>query len=184
MKHYPSQIPVWDVLVRVAHLAFIGGVAAAWFTRHSPGRWHEWIGYGLIGVLAVRLLWGIIGPAQARFAGFVRGPRSTLRYVGQLLRGNAPRYLGHNPLGAWMIIWLLSLLTLITLSGWLSITDRYWGVAWVMNLHLWATWALLASIPIHVAGAVHASRKHRENLIASMLHGNKRMASGDDVDLD
>lgn len=182
MRESASQIPVWDRLVRGLHLAFIGGVTAAWFTRHGAGRWHEWIGYGVLGALALRLLWGWIGPAPARFRGFVRGPQATRHYVALLLRGAAPRHLGHNPLGAWMIIWLLSLLTLITLSGWLSTTDRYWGVAWVMNLHLWATWALLASIPLHVAGAMHASLKHRENLVASMLHGNKRMASGDDVD--
>lgn len=182
MQKAAGQIRVWDLPVRGLHLAFIGGVIAAWFTRHSAGRWHEWIGYGVLGALALRLCWGWIGPAPARLGAFVRGPRATLNYAGLLLRGAAPRYLGHNPLGAWMIVWLLILLTLITLSGWLSTTDRYWGVAWVMNLHLWATWVLLASVPLHIAGAVHASRRHRENLIASMLHGKKRAPSGDDVD--
>lgn len=168
--------------MRVLHLGLIAGIAAAWFTRHSPGPWHEWIGYGVLIALTMRIVWGFTGPGRARFAGFVRPPGATLHYAGQLLRGRAPRYLGHNPLGAWMILWLLCWLALITLSGWLSTTDRYWGVAWVMNLHLWSTWVLLASIPIHIGGAVHASRKHRENLVASMLHGNKRAASGDDVE--
>lgn len=182
MHPAPDQLRVWDAPVRALHLVFIGGVVAAWFTRHRAGDWHEWIGYGVSAALVGRLAWGFFGPSHARFASFVRGADATFGYAGQLLRGRAPRYLGHNPLGAWMILWLLSLLALITLSGWLSTTDRYWGVAWVMNLHLWSTWALLASIPIHIGGAVHASRMHRENLIASMLHGNKRAASGDDVD--
>ena len=183
MRQAAEHIRVWDAWVRVLHLVFIGGVTAAWFTRHSPGPWHEWIGYGVLAALGMRLIWGRVGPANARFAGFVRNPRTTLHYVRELLRGRAPRNLGHNPLGAWMIVWLLTLPALISLSGWLATTDRYWGVAWVMNLHLWASWALLASIPLHIAGAVHASRKHRENLLASMLHGHKRAASGDDVDL-
>ncbi len=183
MRLAAGQIRVWDVWVRVLHLAFIAGVTAAWFTRHSAGRWHEWIGYGVLLALGMRLIWGIAGPAKARFASFVRRPRTTVQYARQLLRGQAQRYVGHNPLGAWMILWLLSLLGLITMSGWLSTTDRYWGVAWVADLHLWSTWALLASIPIHITGAVHASRQHRENLLTSMLHGHKRVASGDDVDL-
>jgi len=183
MRPANGQVRVWDVLVRVLHLAFIAGVTAAWFTRHSAGRWHEWIGYAVLVALCMRLIWGVAGPVSARFVGFVRNPQSTLLYLRQLLRGQAPRYVGHNPLGGWMIVWLLTLLAVISLSGWLSTTDRYWGVAWVMNLHLWATWALLASIPIHIAGAVHASRKFRENLIASMLHGRKRGARGTDVDV-
>jgi cytochrome b len=80
-----------------------------------------------------------------------------------------------------MIVAILSLLAVITASGWLATTDDYWGIAWVMNLHLYATWALLALLPLHIAGAVHASRQHHENLVASMLHGRKRRASRDDV---
>jgi cytochrome b len=183
MHQRSESRPVWDLLVRVLHLGLIVGVASAWITRHGGGPWHEWIGYALMLALVVRLLWGFAGPASARFARFVHGPATTLAYAAGVARGDAPRHIGHNPLGAWMIVALLSLLAVISASGWLSTTDRYWGVAWVMNVHLYATWALLALLPLHIAGAVHASRKHRENLIASMVHGRKRIASGDDVDL-
>ena len=174
--------PVWDVLVRVLHVGFIAGVVAAWVTRHGGSPWHEWIGYGILAALALRVLWGFTGPSAARFARFVRSPAATLSYAAQLTRGRARRYRGHNPLGGWMIVTLLTLLAVITVSGWLSTTDRYWGIAWVMNVHLYATWALLALLPLHIAGAVQASVKHRENLITAMLHGRKRAASGDDVE--
>ncbi len=72
--------------------------------------------------------------------------------------------------------------TTITVTGWLSTTDRYWGIAWVANLHLWSSWALLALLPLHIAGAIHASRAHRENLVAAMIHGRKREAAPGDVD--
>jgi len=41
-----------------------------------------------------------VGPAAAAAA--------TWRYAAAVLRGNAPRHLGHNPLGAWMAITLLA----------------------------------------------------------------------------
>jgi cytochrome b len=174
---------VWDAPVRVLHLCFIAGVTAAWFTRHAAGDWHEWIGYGVLVALLLRLTWGFIGSRSARFGSFIRGPQATLAYVRGLLAGRAPRYRGHNPLGAWMIVLLLSLLLLISLSGWLSTTDRYWGIAWVMDLHLYSSWALLVLIPLHVAGTLHASWKHRENLAAAMLHGRKRIALGTDQEI-
>lgn len=172
---------VWDALVRVLHLMFIAGVAAAWFTRHAAGAWHEWIGYAVMAALGTRLVWGFRGPAAARFARFVHGPATTFGYVRGLASGQAPRFIGHNPLGGWMIAALLALLLVITCTGWLATTDRYWGIAWVMNLHLWSTWALLGLVPLHVAGAIHASIRHRENLIAAMIHGRKRAASADDI---
>lgn len=173
---------VWDPLVRILHAAFIVGVAAAWLSRHARGPWHEWIGYGVLAALAIRLVWGLVGTRPARFASFVRGPRATLGYARALLVGQAPRHLGHNPLGAWMIVALLLALALTTVSGWMSTTDRWWGVAWVADLHLYAAWAILALLPLHIAGALHASRKHRENLVAAMIHGRKRQTGPGDVD--
>ena len=176
-----ARVPVYDLLVRLLHLGFIGGVAAAWFTRHAAGAWHEWIGYTVMAALAIRLAWGFVGTPAARFLRFVRGPRATLRYAAELLRHRAPRYLGHNPLGAWMILALLLTLMVIVISGWMFTTDRWFGYGWVIRTHEIATWVLFALIPLHVGGVIHASLAHRENLVAAMLHGRKPAAAGDDV---
>lgn len=176
-----ARVPVYDLLVRVAHLGFIAGVIAAWFTRHARGAWHEWIGYAVMALLCLRLLWGFVGPASARFSHFVRSPRVTLRYALAVWRGDAPRHLGHNPLGAYMILALLVALAVIVTTGWMFTTDRWFGYAWVIRSHEIATWTLFALVPLHVLGVAHASLKHRENLVASMLHGHKPAAADGDV---
>lgn len=166
-------VRVWDPLVRVGHWLLALSVLFAWLTRHSPGPWHEWIGYTSLAIVAVRLVWGWRGSHHARFAQFVYGPRATLAYARALLGGREPRTLGHNPLGGWMILALLVTVTLVGASGWLYTTDRFWGVEWVEQLHGWLTNVLWALVGLHVAGVLYTSLRHRENLVAAMLHGRK-----------
>ena len=173
---------VWDPLVRVGHWLLVGSVAVAWMTRHGGGRVHEWAGYTALAVVAMRLVWGFVGTRHARFAGFVRGPRATLDHAAHLLRGDAPRHIGHNPLGAWMIVALLVAAALAAGSGWLYITDRFWGVEWVEEMHETLADLLLVLAAVHVAGVVMESRRSRENLVAAMVHGNKRAAGPGDVE--
>jgi cytochrome b len=149
-------------------------VLAAWLTRHSPGSWHEWIGYAALALVAIRILWGFIGPAYARFAQFVRSPANTLRYARAALIGREPHHLGHNPLGAWMILALLLAVTLVALSGWLYTTEKFWGVEWVERLHATLSDVLLLLAGLHVAGVVFSSIRHRENLVGAMITGRKR----------
>jgi cytochrome b len=177
----PATVRVWDPWVRLAHGAFIAGIVAAWLTRHARGSWHEWIGYAVAAVLVLRLLWGLAGPDSARFARFVRGPRATLAYARAVASGRAPRHLGHNPLGAWMVVALLASIAVVSITGWMSTTDRWWGVAWVADLHLWSAQAFFVLVPLHVLGALHASRAHGENLVAAMCNGRKRGAQAGDV---
>ena len=123
---------VWDPVVRIAHWILAACVIAAWFTR---GATHDGLGYGAIGVVALRLVWGWVGPRHAHFGEFVRSPASTLAYARAVLAGVEPRYLGHNPLGAWMIVALLAMIALVAGTGWLSTTDRFWGVEWLQETH-------------------------------------------------
>ena len=169
---------VWDAFVRAAHWTLVGCVAAAWFTRQSL---HEWLGYAALAVVALRFLWGWIGPRHARFATFVAGVSKTFDYGRAVLRGAEPRYLGHNPLGGWMIVALLAALTLTGLTGWLETTDRYWGVEWVQELHEACADGLLLLIVLHVAGVVYTSLRQRENLVRAMLTGAKAAPRPGDV---
>lgn len=167
------MIAVWDALARVLHWSLALTVATAWLTRHSPGRWHEWLGYATLAIVAIRVAWGFIGTGHARFADFVRPARTTAAYARAVLVGNEPRFLGHNPLGGWMVVALLALVALVGVTGWLYTTDRYWGVAWVETLHARLSDMLLAFVALHVAGVIVTSIRHRENLVASMVHGRK-----------
>jgi cytochrome b len=172
---------VWDPFVRVLHWTLVASVAAAWFTREGWGRWHEWIGYAALAVVVLRIAWGFAGPRFARFGAFVRTPMSVWTYAAAALRGRAPRYLGHNPLGGWMIVALVANVVLVTSSGWLYTTDAFWGVAWVGETHDVLAKSLLVLVALHVLGVVATSLAHRENLAASMIHGRKRAADPRDV---
>ena len=175
------MVRVWDLWVRVGHWTLVTCIVVAWFTRHGGGRVHEWAGYVALIVTGLRLLWGVTGPRYARFVQFVRGPAATLRYGMQVATGHAPRHIGHNPLGGWMIAALLATGLLTAGSGWLYTTDRFWGVAWVEESHAALTYLLLALAAIHVTGVIVESLRHRENLVAAMVHGNKRDAGPEDV---
>ena len=177
----PRRVRVWDLLVRLLHWSLVGTFAASWLTRHSPGPAHEWLGYTVLAVVVTRLLWGFLGTPHARFSSFVRSPSATLSYARSVAAGRQPRYLGHNPLGGWMIVALILAVLGICASGWLYTTDRYWGVEWVENLHRWLTDLGLALVALHLAGVALTSFHDRENLVASMIHGRKREPQPGDI---
>jgi len=168
---------VWDPLVRIGHWSLVATIACAWATREGSHRWHEIFGYAAIGIVAMRVLWGFFGLHYARFSQFVRAPSVTLCYAKHVLAADEPRYVGHNPLGGWMIVLVLFNILLLALSGWLFTTDTYWGVEWVEELHAGLCYALFVLIALHVSGVALASFRHHENLVAAMLHGRKRAAT-------
>jgi cytochrome b len=176
-----AGVRVWDPLIRVCHWLLVLSVALAWFTREGGGAWHEWIGYATLLLVACRAVWGWMGPGPARFSRFVQSPAATTRYARLLLSRSEPRYLGHNPLGGWMILFLLAAVAAAGITGWLYTTDAYWGDAGMERLHYLCAIALLALIGLHVVGVAVTSLLQRENLAAAMVHGRKRAPKGDDI---
>jgi cytochrome b len=177
-----ETIKVWDIVVRLSHWTLVAAIALAWFTSEGYGRWHEYIGYLALAVVFLRVLWGFTGTRYARFTQFIRSLPHTLAYARSVIAGRQPRYLGHNPLAGWMALVLLIMTLLTCVTGWLYTTDRFWGVEWMEELHEVLSYAMLPLIALHIIGAIATSRHHRENLIASMVHGRKHAAGRDDID--
>jgi cytochrome b len=125
----------------------------------------------MLGLVAFRLVWGLVGTRYARFWSFAFGLRSVLTYVKSLFTRSPQHYLGHNPAGSWAIYALLALSLLAGASGYAAYEDV--GGHWMEEMHETFANLLLAVVAVHLAGVVASSLLHRENLVRSMLTGYK-----------
>ena len=172
---------VWDLPVRLVHWALAVSCAAGWVTTAYLTGWHEAAGYAALALVVFRVFWGFAGGRYARFSQFMRGPRATLSYARLVWQGHAPRYLGHNPLGAWMAMALWSCVAALGVTGWLYTTDMFFGEPWLNLTHELLAWALFPLVALHVAGVVHTVSQKSDRLITAMFTGDKRPPSGGDV---
>ncbi|MBA53911.1 MAG: cytochrome B [Pseudomonadales bacterium] len=181
-------VKVWDPVVRVFHWSTVGLFVGAYFSAEwGQNESHLVVGYGLAGMLLVRLLWGVLGSHHARFANFWYGPRHSLNYARSLLTGKPDHYLGHNPMGAAMVFVLLTLLLVMSLTGLLLAAGLEFegpllllnpmlsddAIYLVLGVHRFTVYLLLGCVALHVLGVISSSRLHQENLVLAMITGKK-----------
>ena len=172
----PAAVEVWDLPLRIFHWALAMAVLIAWFSANVFDTVHEVAGYTVLGLIAFRLVWGCVGTRYSRFRSLVRPLGDVLRYLRQIARGGpAGRYLGLNPAGAAMSVTLLVVLAISTISGWMQITERFFGVDWVEKLHTWSSNLVLVLAIVHVLGVVLMCALQKENLVRAMITGRKRV---------
>ncbi|HKK13232.1 MAG TPA: cytochrome b/b6 domain-containing protein [Gammaproteobacteria bacterium] len=178
---------VWDPLVRVFHWSLVAAFFIAYFTEEDLLAVHTVAGYTVLGLLGIRLIWGLVGSRHARFTDFVYRPRVVLSYLKDVAALRARRYLGHNPAGGAMVI--LILLSLVAtgftgmgiygvehhagpLAGWLANAGHNTKELFEESHEFFANFTLFLVI-LHVAGVLVESLLHRENLVRSMFTGSK-----------
>lgn len=195
------MVRVWDLVVRLFHWSLVAAFAVAWLSAEEVQPLHEFAGYTVLALIAVRLVWGVVGSRHARFASFVRAPGAVLAYLRAMLRGREARHLGHNPAGAAMIVALLVCLTATGATGWLLegseearpaavATAEPAGEAYereegedsaLKEAHEVLANLSLLLVVVHLGGVVLASVRHHENLARAMLTGDKRAPGPGDI---
>jgi len=184
-----QNIRVWDLPTRLFHWTLVALMVAQWLTAEfgSAMDWHVWGGYAVLALVLFRLIWGFVGSDTARFSDFLRGPGAALAYAQALRRGETPRYLGHNPLGAWSIVAMLVLLLIQAGTGLFANDDiliegpLYAWVSkgtsdWLTTIHRFNFNLLLLVIAVHLSAVLFYLLVKRENLIHPMLSGVKRLS--------
>lgn len=170
----PATVKVWDPFVRVFHWSLVILFTVAYVTGDEIERVHIAAGYGIAGLLALRIAWGFVGPRHARFSNFVRPPREAFGYLRDAFQLRARRYIGHNPAGGLMIVVLIAMLAGTCVTGYLMTIDAYWGSKVLEEVHKAFANVTLAFIVLHVLGVLVSSFEHGENLAKSMVTGRKR----------
>lgn len=113
----PDFTQPWDPVVRLTHWSIAAAVIANGLLTKPGGTVHVWIGWTAMAVLALRLLWGMIGPREARFTSFLPDPRAALSHLTDLVRGRPEEHTSHNPAGALMAYALWACLAVVIATG-------------------------------------------------------------------
>jgi cytochrome b len=179
-----QKIRLWDLPLRLFHWLLVFAVTAAIVTAKIGGEWMEWhgrAGLAIVGLLAFRLAWGLVGSSTARFAHFAPRPSTLRAYLKGQWQG-----IGHNPLGALSVFLLLGLLVAQVTTGlfanddidfngpWFSLVDKDFSdklTGWHHSLSNF----LLALLGMHVAAILFYLIAKKNNLILPMLTGWKKL---------
>jgi cytochrome b len=185
---------VWDLGVRVFHWLMVAAVAIAlvtglWASRNLLNI-HLAAGATIGGLVAFRMLWGLMGSTYARFSSFpIRFAAINADLTG-LVAGRRPRYRGHNPLGSLMALALLAVLSLSVMTGVITLggVDKQGPLAFAVTyvsgkaaqrLHLALAYGLLALIAGHLLGVAYESVQGGSNLPLAMITGRKAASAAD-----
>ena len=169
-----AEIRVWDPLVRIFHWTVVLGCVVDLFILEDGKTAHRVIGYIVAFALVARLLWGFVGSMHARFADFVPTLTKLTDYLKALLRREEPRYIGHNPAGAVVMLMLMGLLAAVSVTGWMLTLDAFFGSKALEELHEGIANFIMVLAGLHAAAAIYEGRRHNENLVWAMVTGRKR----------
>jgi cytochrome b len=81
----------WDPLVKITHWGIAAVVLWNALIVGEGSAAHIYAGYVLAGLLALRLLWGVIGTRAARFSAFPPSPARALAHIRAIRAGEHER---------------------------------------------------------------------------------------------
>ena len=183
---------LWDGPTRIVHWGIVILIAFSWWSAKigKNMEWHRWSGYGVLGLILFRLMWGFVGSWTARFSSFVRGPAATLAYIKTLPSRKHADMPGHNPVGALSVLAILAAIVTQVTTGLFSVdidgiesgplsdkvsfdTGRVFA-----KVHAWSFSVIEILIAVHIAAVVFYLTYKRSNLVAPMITG-RRLFSAD-----
>lgn len=186
-----ARVRAWDGPTRLFKWTLVALVLMAWVTQQGGDAWLEWHirnGYAILILLVFRLLWGFVGSSTARFSSWVTWPWTAVRYGIDLVRGRARPYLGHNPLGAWMIIALIAVVGSQAVAGLFTVDSNGLMGGPFANLdfgdptpvqrffsryHHWAFNVVLAFAIVHVLANLFYEFVKGDPVVGAMITGQK-----------
>ena len=187
-----ALVRVWDLPTRLFHWALAACVVMAVVSARIGGSamtWHMRFGYAVFTLLLFRFAWGFVGGRWSRFASFAWSPAASWRY----LRGTGTPHVhadvGHSPLGAWSVFALLGVLAVQAATGLVADDEiavngplfKYVSAATSETASHWhadiGQWIVIGLSVLHVAAIAFYWLRRRRNLVAPMLHGNKRLGA-------
>ncbi|WP_281645658.1 cytochrome b/b6 domain-containing protein [Parendozoicomonas sp. Alg238-R29] len=180
------RIRVWDIPTRLFHWLLVLCFAGLWYTgTEGDMDRHVLLGYTVLGLLLFRIGWGLGGGYFSRFKALQLSPSTALNY---LRKGMKTDYPGHNPLGSWGVVVILTGMFVQVGSG-LFANDSILTEGplaqfvsgdtsdWLTTIHSLNFDILLWIIGFHVAAVLFHTMIHKEDILPGMITGRRNIHS-------
>ncbi len=191
-----GKVRAWDLPTRLFHWLLAALIAAAWASwQYSEAlgdptlSYHRWIGHAVLVLIVFRVLWGFAGSSTSRFSAWLYWPWTAAAYLFSVLSGRSRPYLGHTPVGSYMILALLAVTTAQAVLGLLTVehNDLTAGPLYrlisedrqqqITSWHRWMFyWVILPLVAIHILANLLYGLVKKDPLITGMITGRKPAA--------
>jgi cytochrome b len=161
----------WTRFVRLSH--WLVALCVLVNFVNNTGFWHRTIGYVSIGLVLMRVLYGLCVSQQPSSRFYMPTLASIQLHLIELRTKQFTPHTGHNPLGQLAVYLMWLIMALLGLTGWLSRTDAYWGEDWPVNLHQYLSNILMGLVVLHLVAIYCVSRLSRRHLLKQMVDGRQ-----------
>ncbi len=186
------QIRVWDLPTRIFHWTIAALVVFSFTTGKIGGTWMDWhlkSGYAILALLIFRLAWGLVGSTTSRFSSFVRGPAAFFAYARDVAGRRHRSAVGHNPMGGWMVVFMLLILLAQAVSGLFAddeiatagpltvkVSDAV--IVKMSSFHYYDGWVVAVMVALHVIAIATYWLAFRDNRVGPMWSGRREVEPG------
>ncbi len=190
-------VKVWDIFIRIFHwslaFGFMALIATAQLELYEV---HVPLGQFLMVMLTARILYGFVGPKQARFLSFLYSPGAAIRYLKSMKTDKPEHYIGHNPAASFVMLGLIfgvyfaGILGMFALgvsegAGPFASLVSAWPEAtqdMLVEAHHILPKLLILLVLAHFYGIFMHNKVYKDNIIKAMIDG-KKVKHGDEKDL-
>ena len=185
-----EQKLIWDIPTRLFHWLLVFSLVGQYVTAElmdNAMQCHFYLVYFTLGLIIFRIIWGFVGSDYARFGQFLYGPKAVVGYLSTLFARNSHAHAGHNPLGGWVVVVMITLVMIQAVSGLFMTDDVFLDGPWrsavedatldtMSFLHNNVFNVLLAVIVLHIAAIGFYAVYKKQRLAPAMVHGKKTTA--------
>ncbi|MBK8451995.1 MAG: cytochrome b/b6 domain-containing protein [Thiofilum sp.] len=181
-----TPVKIWDLPIRIFHWLLVAAIGFLWWSGENGGfamDWHMIVGVGVLALVLFRLVWGVVGSDTARFSQFLKSPKSAIHHLLELPQRKTAYHAGHNALGGWVVVVILSLLLVQSITGLFATDDilvdgplRSWvsssNAETLTSIHHLIFNLLLLVAVVHVLAVLFYRFYKQTNLIKAMVLGS------------
>ena len=174
---------VWDLPTRLFHwtlaLIFISAFSLALLSSEHSRTFmlHMLAGLVLVFVIALRLVWGLVGSTPSRFSSFMFSPLALVRYIREVVSGKDRPSPGHNPGSSYAIYAMLLLPLGLAATGLM----KNYGQKWAEEIHVVLAYGMVAVISLHIIGVAWHAFRHRDDIALAMVDGRRPVSETDAI---